>query len=750
MENEFISPDFQKWEPLSHEVEVLGLLNAKNKNGNLMADSNTPTLVGEQIITETFNILSLCGQPSQTKFSETGLVIGYVQSGKTLSFTALTAMARDNEYQLIIVIAGISKNLIQQTTDRLKADLKIPSDERKWILIENPKNEDDFDRINSGLKQWNDHKFPRKDCQTVLVTVMKNASHLKNLGSILQRLDLTSTATIIIDDEGDQASLNTNSATAAREGVEIIGAQPSTIYKCITDIRSLLPHHTFLQYTATPQAPLFINILDRLSPNFIKMLTPGSDYTGGKTYFVDNPELIEIIPASDIVSDENELTSIPESLLKALRIFFIGVADGFSRHLDRGNNRTMMIHPSRTTGEQREYTNWVNDTINSWIRILDDNGTSDQEEFLQDFGRIHREMSNIVNDLTPFDDLVSGNFIDRAIRYTARIEVNASSGKTPNIHWSDRYSFILIGGQALDRGFTVEGLTVTYMPRNLGTGNVDTILQRARFFGYKRSYLKYCRLFLPEDVVNAYRQIVVHEEDVRSRLTEHNINDKHLDRWGRESVLSLMLNLTRRNVLYNDVIRQIFRSGKWFDIKWPHDTDTLISHNYQTLIRFLREREQDFVIDDGDSRRTQDQKNLIMRIPVKEVLELLLNHLKFTNASDSAKYTIIRSLLTNQSEIQDNLNCNLYLMSTTSINDWNPSIRSFDVKRGIRELFQGRNEATGYPGAREIAKPDDINIQIHLLNLRSRSINYDNVPTLAIQLPSSMQVDLVQQPTNHI
>ena len=103
------------------------------------------------------------------------------------------------------------------------------------------------------------------------------------------------------------------------------------------------------------------------------------------------------------------------------------------------------------------------------------------------------------------------------------------------------YSHILVGGQAMDRGFTVEGLTVTYMPRSLGTGQVDTTLQRARFFGYKGSYLGLCRVWLDQPTIDAFRAIIEHEEDVRKRLEEYDVNNKHLNEWDRETVLNQIL-----------------------------------------------------------------------------------------------------------------------------------------------------------------------------------------------------------------
>src|SRR6185437_349048 len=105
-------------------------------------------------------------------------------------------------------------------------------------------------------------------------------------------------------------------------------------------------------------------------------------------------------------------------------------------------------------------------------------------------------------------------------RQTEVLEVNARP-QTPQPDWKNAYPWILVGGQARDRGFTVEGLTVTYMPREIGVGNADTVEQRARFFGYKRRYLGYCRVFLESTVRNAFRFYLEHERDIRTRLQQH-------------------------------------------------------------------------------------------------------------------------------------------------------------------------------------------------------------------------------------
>ncbi|MFB0966792.1 MAG: alpha-1,4 polygalactosaminidase, partial [Cloacibacterium sp.] len=266
----------------------------------------------EKVKEETYHIMQLCGNPERETNEDTGLVFGYVQSGKTLSFTTLTALARDNNYQIVIILAGISTNLVNQSYSRLLNDLNINKGgiQRKWVLLNNPtdpiKNPQDKNTIKRELANWKKPNTPSHFKKTLLITVMKNTSHLKNLLSVLRQLDLSKVPTLIIDDEGDQASMNTKASANARnaktDGIHT-ELEMSTIYGRIRNLKAVLPHHTFIQYTATPQAPLFINILDNLSPNFIQLLTPGAKYTGCISFCLENHCIVRYIPYSQVYSD---------------------------------------------------------------------------------------------------------------------------------------------------------------------------------------------------------------------------------------------------------------------------------------------------------------------------------------------------------------------------------------------------------------------------------------------------------------
>lgn len=730
-----------EWEPFVGD-DTIELLRSK---GFANVDK-TPNESGERVLNETYRIMQVCGNPNNPTNNETGIVIGYVQSGKTLSFTTLTALARDNNYQIVIVIAGVSTNLVNQSTQRLSNDLRLNTRfDRKWSLLQNPSRTQDAEIIETALAQWADPTFPKDRCRTLLITVMKNTSHLNNLVGILQGQNLQGVPTLIIDDEGDQASLNTRARWAARQGIEVENLtenQVSTIYRRISALRSVFPHHTFLQYTATPQANLFINIMDRLSPNFIRLLTPGQEYTGGIEFFRNNPNLIVEIPANEISTNNNQLFEIPESLKSALRIYFLGVVAGEINKDQR--NRTMLVHPSRLQGDHSDFTNWIRNTCNSWQRLLSGNDDEDRRELLHEFQTSYYQLQQTVPNLQSFADLTGTNLI-HAIRYTQIVEVNSRNGETPQIPWNDSYSWILVGGQSMDRGFTVEGLTVTYMPRNIGTGNVDTIQQRARFFGYKRNYLGFCRVFLDQVTIDSYNFIVAHEEDVRNRLLEFDLNNRHLNDWDREAVLDQMLNLTRRNVIYDDLDRDTF-GNDWFRINAPHDTEELIDTNRDSLFAFLQTNVASFSQDAGHPSRTEEQKHLVARITIKDCLEHLLNKLRYTRESDSATYSSLRGILKSYIEEHPDEECLIYLMSAYAIDNWAGRTRRLDRNQEIQQLFQGRNPRTGeviYPGDSEIKEDNLLTIQIHLLNIRDT--DFARVPTLAIWIPEHIGTDIIRQ-----
>ena len=288
---------------------------------------------GDVVISEAIQILAQCAPPTETESSRIGLVCGYVQSGKTASMTAVSGLAKDNGYRIIILLAGVTTNLVGQNQERLESTLRDASTEWSWTMVGNPKARQNHDVLSGLVEEWHNPQYGENDRRTLFITVMKNVSHLRNLVALLRGVDLRHTPAIIFDDEADQASLNTRPSRP----------DPSATYREISALRSALPHHTYLQYTATPQAPLLITRIDALSADFAELVSPGDGYLGGQVFFADRSPLVETIPPGEIFRDGAVPLDPPASLLKALRLFFVGVS---GRSLWRDENASFDAYPS--------------------------------------------------------------------------------------------------------------------------------------------------------------------------------------------------------------------------------------------------------------------------------------------------------------------------------------------------------------------------------------------------------------------
>ena len=415
----------------------------------------------ERLVSETLLIMSQCSNPkAPSDHKNTGLIIGYVQSGKTLSFTSLSALAQDNGYQIILLLAGTTNNLVEQSSKRLKRDLGI-GENRTWKLFSTQDKgfqTEEVERVQIELDKWQNGSTRAR---TVLIVCMKHHRHLQHLATLLADIDLEIVPTLIIDDEGDQAGMNTKA----------LEQEVSTTHARITQLRSIFPNHSYLLYTATPQAPLLISRIDTLSPNFGAVLKPGDNYVGGKEFFMEgSSRYIKLIPSGDIPDQDDPPSSPPKSMIEALRDFFVGVAIGLYNQDDlNGNNRSMMIHPAISKRSHLMFARWARKIKNEWKQILKDSNHPGHDNLLEGFRDTFDQLTKTYIVDSDFNQIK--HFLSEAVSETAIIELNTrEKAKIPSVDWNGDYSWILVGGIGLDRGFTVEGLTVSYMPRSIGIG----------------------------------------------------------------------------------------------------------------------------------------------------------------------------------------------------------------------------------------------------------------------------------------
>lgn len=220
-----------------------------------------------------------------------------------------------------------------------------------------------------------------------------------------------------------------------------------------------------------------------------------------------------------------------------------------------------------------------------------------------------------------------------------------------------------------------------------------------------------------------------------------------------------MLNLTRANVLYDELERDTF-GDEWFRISAPHDTEEYIESNRQTIFDYLESKSDLFSENDGHPERTELQRHLVANISMRDCLENLLNNLLFTRESDSSTYSSLRGIIKRYLKENPAETCLIYLMSARNLTDWTIRERRLDGRghNEIQELFQGKNPRRGpviYPGDREIRDDDRLCIQIHRLHVtdgngediidEQGNIKFHDVPTLAIWVPQRIAKDIIRQ-----
>ena len=686
----------------------------------------------DSLVSETGHILSRCSDPKLNQEQDvTHLTVGYVQSGKTLSFTALTALAADNGYRIVIYLAGTKNNLLSQTTKRLTKDLITSSSlNNAYKIFENP-TESKILEIRNKLRL--------SSKPTVLITLLKHYDHINKLAEIFKsqpiKKELDKQGVLIIDDEADQASLNgfsyvnSKKKSTSSEWDEETDNKESSTYASILNLRAAMPNHSYVQYTATPQGPLLISIMDLLSPESHTVLTPGKKYTGGKTYFKDYPDLIISIPDNEVFHyKDNPLKFPPNSLKEALQVYILGVAL-ITNFWNKEKFLSMMVHADRQKDVSRLFYTWVSELIDRWTTILNlENGDIGREDLDKEFKEIYEKEATkfySAEDNIPSFNVIKPLIAD-AINDTQINLIISDTDAEAEVDWESSSSHILVGADMLNRGFTVENLAVTYMPRyTKGKSNADTIQQRCRFFGYKQKYLKSCRVYLPTDSIIEYVDYVEHEEEMRTWLK----NNDSLENVERQLMLAEKLNATRKNILPYNIVQT--------KMKGWHAMNALnsIELNKKVVSDFLNANQFELW---NPQYETQDRKHRISTVSVEKAIDFL-TQFKFGNYADTArKQATIRYLQYLSSESEKPITHIHFIQmayeSEYRMRNFNPNTLKID------QLFTGRSTSGSetYPGDREIKLEDSICLQIHTVKLQCNQTNRlvgKIINTIAIYYP---------------
>lgn len=691
--------------------------------------SNLNQTEKENLRNETIALLSKCRNPVKLPDnigSTTGIAIGYVQSGKTMSFTTLTALAVDNGYRIIIYFAGIKNNLLEQTTKRLKKDLLTEGkNARAFKIYPNPTIAKDIHlKIKGSLRMT--------DKPAILITVLKHYKHITELTAIFNshelRQELGNTGVMIIDDEADQASLNTY-ARANSKSEDWEEDELSSTYASILGLKESLPNHSYIQYTATPQAPLLINIMDLLSPKFHVVLTPGESYTGGKTFFKDMPNLVMPIPAAEVYHHKkNKLEQCPESLIHALQLFLMQVA--IVVHIEKKENfLSMLIHADREKDASRIFLMWVKGLMDNWQdRFEMASNDPGRLELVEEFRKLYPEAVKLM-DNPPSFEMVIKSVEQAALDSNTELVISDAKNKSSEIDWSNSSAHILVGAEMLNRGYTVEGLAVSYMPRNtIGKSNADTIQQRCRFFGYKRNYLSSCRVFLPEGSIHEYEEYVDHEEIMRRQLKEHTLEECE-----QLLILSPLMNPTRNNILSVDLVKNKLSGWRQFNA---------LQHIEENM---------NFVMHFFDKLNFQEYKNFgtpgrthrYVKLSIKEVIEFLKNF-KIANMPDALRKSSTIQYLRYLEDEGTLTHAYIFEMAHEVTEGREREFKTISGQYRIGNIFSGPDNSAKipYPGDTKIYIGDSLTIQVHKIRLKHEimPMNWNGklLYTLGINYPAEL------------
>jgi hypothetical protein len=589
-----------------------------------------------------------------------------------------------------------------------------------------------------------------KKKKAILITVLKQADHLENLADVLGRLHLAGVPVLIIDDESDQASLNTNAAKIRKEKVS--ANERSTTYDRICVIRDIIPHHTFLQYTATPQANLLLAQADLLNPSFAELVTPGDAYTGGKAFFKNNPGLVIDIPTKEVPSKTNVVTATPKTLISALRYFLLVAAQhALTKVKGKDRNRSMMVHPAMQTSSHKDYKVWMDKSRKTLRSYVERQFPKAPAEVESRFQAEYDSLKNTYPDLKPLPELIEAMISDVFGEMNC-VEINGTPDAEKKVKWKSTPYWILVGGAKLDRGYTVEGLAITYMPRPLGSSPAaDTLQQRARFFGYKKDYLGLCRVFIQADVREAFSDYVDHEEFIRAALTEH--RGKPLKEWRRDFILDALLKPTRPNVV-GLATRRIAVDGWMVPGALQRDSDSA-EKNRKLLIAVEEDWKKKYGPAKNASEFPQFKGNkalspnfVIEGVPLKTVLEDFLLKIEVRDPVDAEEHSAILIGMADLLREKPDLKVEVFLMNNlVSQYRTRDAGRNFPAGHPNAPINQYFSQTAGAINDRSFFSTTRLSLQLRKFNLGTTARDANSADVLdvtwfALNVPDALRRDL--------
>jgi len=435
------------------------------------------------------------------------LLIGKVQSGKTASLEMFSSIAFDNGYNLIVIYGGYDNTLLEQTKKRFEKTFDCDSQGDSYTSS-NPIIFSTDDKTGQSVNddELNDIFDDLIECERpIFIISMKRPVALGKVNNLLSSLDHSKYRALIIDDEGDQASLN----TAKNKKKDA-----SATYREICNMKDTLGDPLYLSVTATPHANIFLDAYSRLKPSTIRLIEPGTGYCGAARYHLSDGENIVLINDDEFDAELDE-GRLPTSLRRAINHYILACALLSKRESRRERGGDMIIHVDRHTSRHQEIYDCVVAYVDS-LRSLTKEGNN-SKNFTYCMGELEKYYNDVdyfsssLRDENPFSELIPS--ICDVIKHISLVMLNSGGKDTQTNLKMKRYK-IFIGGDLLQRGVTFKLLTTFFTRWADNGGNMDTNLQRARWFGYREKYIDLCRIFTTETISLEFTALSEIEEDL--------------------------------------------------------------------------------------------------------------------------------------------------------------------------------------------------------------------------------------------
>jgi hypothetical protein len=552
----------------------------------------------------------LCQMPNPMQlddFQSYGLVLGYVQSGKTANYSGLISKAVDAGYDTIIILAGLHNNLRLQTQHRLDRELTgVDHHHLPGVKVETPPPDGSWRSLtlDEDFNIQGNARHTISDRRPVYAVMKKNVVVMEKFLTWLQQAGddvFPGKRLLMIDDEADHATVNTGSQgdeeiTDTGNGQnfdeEPGDLDPSRTNECIRRILKLFPKRAYVGYTATPFANVLIDPFEEsveLGPtlyprNFIISLPKPTSYVGAEDMFPEDIEPSALEGQVRIIPDEqsdrirsrknpenlpSEYCEVEETLRDAILDYILTGCCRMERgHVDFHHSMLIHIH------HMKDVQTWLCEKVERLWAVM------------KNYLRYSNQESDLLEDL---ESRWNGNFylrntdtsetweeIKRHLTSFSKTvcvrEINSSNpdGDLDYQNHPDGLRVIAIGGNKLSRGLTLEGLTVSYFGRP--TQMYDSLLQMGRWFGFRPGYKDLVRLHLTGELLEWFSWLAHVERQIR-------IDIERYDRLNK-SPLELAVRIqTHPQMAVTSKLKR--RSAKEIRVGWDGQTTSTLYFDYE-------------------------------------------------------------------------------------------------------------------------------------------------------------------------